>query len=384
VCWGFDCPKPNGIFADPEDCSKFYNCANGKANGETCNDDMLFDEELLICNRAENVNCGERPIPGPVTTPHTTTPHTTTTGRPVPPLLPERILGLYILLADDYHEGFETNATWNPLLYDWQQTNANVLFFTFIEPGTMSVPLPFKKLAATRGTGADGAVGADQLIMFAIGGYQYSIVPCPWPWLTSKEAAESMAEKVAKWPELYGCDGIDLDIETGAGDYFGAADNMLIFINKLKELNPSMIVTQPTYGDPQVAAENNVINHSWTKDGQPLGVASSIGIMVYEGTQALQFVDNYAASADIWYSKIKINVPYNNILVGSKGGSSSGTIISLAEECLKTDLMGIMVWYASVRDGLVYAPEYDASAYPSSYDAYGKAYQMFKNTKTHL
>jgi len=128
-----------------------------------------------------------------------------------------------------------------------------------------------------------------------------------------------------------------------------------------------------------VAAENHVINHSWTKDGQPLGVASSIGIMVYEGTQALQFVDNYAASADIWYSKITVNVPYNNILVGSKGGSSSGTIMSLAEQCLQRDLMGIMVWYASVRDGLVYAPEYDASAYPSSAEAYGKAYEMFKN-----
>merc|ERR1712080_154818 len=101
--------------------------------------------------------------------------------------------------------------------------------------------------------------------------------------------------------------------------------------------------------------------------------------MGYEGTQALDFVDNYAASADIFYSKIKVNVPYNNILVGSKGGSSSDIILSLAEQCLSRDLMGIMVWYASVREGLVYAPDYDASAYPSSYEAYGKAYDMFKN-----
>jgi hypothetical protein len=27
-----------------------------------------------------------------------------------------------------------------------------------------------------------------------------------------------MAAEVAKWPSLYGCDGIDLDIENGAGE----------------------------------------------------------------------------------------------------------------------------------------------------------------------
>jgi hypothetical protein len=39
----------------------------------------------------------------------------------------------------------------------------------------------------------------------------------PWKWLTSKEAAEAMATEVATWPDKYGCDGIDLDIEEGAG-----------------------------------------------------------------------------------------------------------------------------------------------------------------------
>jgi len=34
--------------------------------------------------------------------------------------------------------------------------------------------------------------------MFAIGGYAYSIKPNPWSWLTSKEAAEKMAEKVGQ------------------------------------------------------------------------------------------------------------------------------------------------------------------------------------------
>ena len=49
-------------------------------------------------------------------------------------------------------------------------------------------------------------------------GYAYSLAPNPWAWLTSREAAEAMAEEVATWRDLYNIDGIDLDIESGAGD----------------------------------------------------------------------------------------------------------------------------------------------------------------------
>ena len=85
-----------------------------------------------------------------------------------------------------------------------------------------------------------------------VGGYAYSVKVNPWPWLTSRAAAEDMAEKVAEWPEKYGCDGIDLDIEDGAGDAKGAGKNMLYFIKKLKRLRPKMIIGQPTYGYPAV------------------------------------------------------------------------------------------------------------------------------------
>ena len=43
----------------------------------------------------------------------------------------------------------------------------------FLITDTMKVPLAFQKLAATRGTGADGAVPKDTKIIFAIGGYSY-------------------------------------------------------------------------------------------------------------------------------------------------------------------------------------------------------------------
>lgn len=93
--------------------------------------------------------------------------------------------------------------------------------------------------------------------MFAIGGYSYSLSPNPWHWLTSKEAAEEMAVRVAAWPEKYGCDGIDLDLEEGAGARREAGPNMIHFIRKIREIRkaaglPRMIISQPTYGYPQV------------------------------------------------------------------------------------------------------------------------------------
>ena len=70
----------------------------------------------------------------------------------------------------------------------------------------------------SRGTNTEGSVPHDTLVIFAIGGYAYSLAPNPWAWLTSQEAAERMAEEVATWRDLYNIDGIDLDIEAGAGD----------------------------------------------------------------------------------------------------------------------------------------------------------------------
>ena len=102
-----------------------------------------------------------------------------------------------------------------------------------------------------------GSVPSDTVIMFAIGGYSYSLSPNPWTWLTSKQAAEEMAVNVAGWPEKYGCDGIDLDLEEGAGARREAGPNMIHFIRKIREIRkaaglPRMIISQPTYGYPQV------------------------------------------------------------------------------------------------------------------------------------
>merc|ERR1712002_628357 len=278
---------------------------------------------------------------------------------------PKKVVGLYILLADEEKEGHENNATkWTPELYEWQQQSANLLFFCFIKPDDMDVPMAYQKLAQSRGTGKNGSVPADTVILFAIGGYVYSSRDDlkVWPWLTSQSAAEAMAAKVAEWPNLYGCDGIDLDIETGAGDTEESGINMVHFLKKLKELNPKMIVNQPVFGYPQVTAENYVVNHSWDKDATYLGLANSIGIMAYEGTQSLNYVKNYADATSQWDGfPITVNVPRDFIQLGCMGGASSSVINTLATEAVSGGLHGIMVWYASVVNGFTYSQRYDAS-----------------------
>ena len=41
------------------------------------------------------------------------------------------------------------NDDWEPLLYPYQQAGSNVLFFTFINPATMEVPVAFRKLGVS-------------------------------------------------------------------------------------------------------------------------------------------------------------------------------------------------------------------------------------------
>ena len=74
----------------------------------------------------------------------------------------------------------------------------------------------------------------------------------PWPWLDTQTDAEAMASEVSQWPSQYGCDGIDLDIETGAGDSDEAAANLVAFVVALKQLAPNLYVGQPVFGYPTV------------------------------------------------------------------------------------------------------------------------------------
>lgn len=386
----FDCQGQEGMLADPENCQNFYQCVYDRPPFlNSCPPGTLYDEITQICNYPEAVDCGSRPLPDGVTTTTTTpgntdpnvttmTPTTTTTtttrspGPSGPSRFPRKVLGMYLALADEAADGdFGSDADWEPRLYEYQQQGSNVLFFTFINPADMKVPTSFQKLAATRGTGVEGAIPSDTLILFAIGGYLYSYETNPWDWLTTQEKAEAMAVQVAEWPALYGCDGIDLDIEEGAGSRPEAGPNLVHFIRKLRQLQPDIIIGQPTYGFPQVQAESDVINESWNVGGSNNNLADSIGIMTYEGTEALRYVDNFALGSQQWDGfPIKVDVPTSSIMVGCKGSASASTIMELAQESLNRNLLGVMVWYASVVNGFRYEESWDGSFSPESAQGY--------------
>ena len=201
----------------------------------------------------------------------------------------------------------------------------------------------------------------------------------PWNWLTSQAAAEAMANEVSTWPDQYGCDGIDLDIEEGAGDRPEAGQNLVHFIRRLRQLRPGMIIGQPTYGYPMVPAENEVINLSWNVDSTSNNLADSVGLMVYEGTESLWSVDNYARGAEQGAGHpIHVNVPKNASLLGCKGVTASWMITQLAEESVGQNLLGVMIWYASVRNGFQYGIEWDTSSSWESQQAFIAALDYFK------
>lgn len=293
--------------------------------------------------------------------------------------LASRNLGMYILLADDTTD-YTSTLDWQPQLYPYQLTGADILFLTFINPDLMpAVPPSFARLASTRGTTKEGAVPIGTTIMFAIGGQAYSDDPNPWAFLESKEAAESMAMEVAKWPGMYGCDGIDLDIETGAGQTANAEKYLPIFVAKVKELNPKMIVTQPVFGSPSnVPAANRVVEAAFNETIAPtispysLGSIDRVGIMVYAGDSALAWVDGYVNGCtptycSEWWCLLAACVPSDKIFLGAMGGADTATIELLANDVVENDLGGVMVWYASVKDAstgaaaLVYDASWDAS-----------------------
>ncbi|MCX6131264.1 MAG: hypothetical protein NTX25_19665 [Proteobacteria bacterium] len=59
-------------------------------------------------------------------------------------------------------------------------------------------------------------------------------------------------------------------------------------------MNPKFLVTLPVYGYPAIAATNQLVNAAFSPDGQDYGLVDSVGIMVYEGVQSLEYVGNYA------------------------------------------------------------------------------------------
>ncbi|KNC77896.1 hypothetical protein SARC_09653 [Sphaeroforma arctica JP610] len=290
--------------------------------------------------------------------------------------LPSKVVGMYILLADDSDPIYTSAHIWQPRLHEYQQLGANVLFFTFIEPISMEVPQSFINLAVTRGDGALGSVPSTSKIIFAIGGQAYSM-DRQWPWLTSNEKAKAMAYTVSTWIENGWCDGIDLDLESGpqANDATAVAA-MIAFVAQLKKLVPSIIVTQPVMGTAgAVAVNDRIVEAAFTATSPLLGIIDAVGVMVYETTNSLDYTDNYEKGCDSskcsqWWCPLNACVPRDNIIAGLKGTSTVSDLIVMTNETVYNvdGYRGVMVWYASVIDqstqetALQYDVSWDASA----------------------
>jgi len=247
---------------------------------------------------------------------------------------PEKVVGLYLLIADDGWP-YKSETVWEPELPEYMSAGGvNVLYLAFVNPAKMpALPPAMQHVSRNRPNGT--------LVIPSVGGEAYSD-SASWPWLASIEAAEAMAAEVVQWKAKYGVDGIDLDIE---GNQPGST--AFSFAQKCKELDPTFIVTQPVFGYPAVKEENFMVNHAFAKGASPS--IDSIGLMVYQGTGALQYLRNYINGSSV-YGAITVDVPPQKIQLGAGGQAAAGTIETLAQAAYDTDLNGIMVWYASVND----------------------------------
>jgi len=271
---------------------------------------------------------------------------------------------MYVLVADDTDKTYTSKYKWNPALFPYQAKGANTLFLTFLNPAKMpAVPPAMANLAQSRGTGQPGAVPSNTTIMFAIGGQAYSEKPNPWDWLTTTDKAEAMAAEVAQWPEKYGCDGIDLDIETGAGSSDEAGVHLAEFVAKVKELTPSMVITQPVFGSPsQVKAANRMLEAAYnsTYNKTALGSISKVGIMVYSDSGSEEWTKYYTEGCSAYCSKYQCSVaacvPVGDMVLGINGDAAAASITSIGNDVKSEGLGGVMVWYASLIDSATGKP----------------------------
>merc|ERR1712020_679991 len=61
--FNFNCPEPNGLFADKEQCDLYYHCEDGRSTSILCPDGFLFDDSIRNhekCVLPHNVDCGKR------------------------------------------------------------------------------------------------------------------------------------------------------------------------------------------------------------------------------------------------------------------------------------------------------------------------------------
>ena len=63
----FECPEPDGLFAHPDQCDRYFECRNGQVSRKLCADGLVFDPEKTAsedpCDHLQNTKhkCRNKP-----------------------------------------------------------------------------------------------------------------------------------------------------------------------------------------------------------------------------------------------------------------------------------------------------------------------------------
>ena len=147
----------------------------------------------------------------------------------------------------------------------------------------------------------------------------------------------------------------------------------------LFDLDGTLIDSSPDL----TTAANRMLEASYnrTLGSAAFGAVSKVGIMIYSGTGATTYLDNYehgcSKHCSQWYCPLAACVPPGDMVLGAGGGATAATVGALAADVKSMGLGGIMVWYASLLDAatgkaaLQYGDDGDAST--TALDAWAKA-----------
>ncbi len=79
--------------------------------------------------------------------------------------------------------------------------------------------------------------------MYSVGGSGYSERVDDWyRWFGTAKSARELASYVGN-PYNWPCDGIDIDLEQGAGEDHTISENLIVFVQELRRLRPNFIIT---------------------------------------------------------------------------------------------------------------------------------------------
>ena len=57
-----DCSsKPDGYYADPYSCKKYWHCSGGRGSHMICDGELMYEPSKVQCDYPDRVNCGNRP-----------------------------------------------------------------------------------------------------------------------------------------------------------------------------------------------------------------------------------------------------------------------------------------------------------------------------------